>query len=243
MAKAKAKSNLRRSTEDYWGKTHRPLNCLVFVALPLVAYEVGALVYGWRLLAPRHLAELLEVFGAAGRFFPALLIVAVLLAWHFLSREKHHVDGEVLVGMAVESVFWMIPLVLLHVLLGRAAGAMQASVVTEVAPVPARVLSAIGAGIYEEFIFRLAGISLILFVFVDVLGLAKRPLTVVAVVATSVVFSLYHFIGPPFTWFEFVFYGLAGAYLAGIYILRGFGVAVGAHAAYNLLVLILLTER
>ena len=94
-----------------------------------------------------------------------------------------------------------------------------------------------GAGIYEEFGFRLAGMSLVLFVCVDLLGLPKSHTAVVGVVLTSVAFSLYHFLGSEsFLWPVFFFRATAGVYLASLYIARGFGIAVGAHALYNIVV-------
>ena len=230
---------MRGSATDYLEKTHRPLNCLIFILPLLTAYEVGVLFYRDRLLAPRHLETLLQLFGATADFLPALLLVAVLLIWHGLSRQKWHVDGGALLGMLGESVLGMIPLIglgmLTHRLLGPVALAARSSGQIALAE---QVLWGIGAGIYEEFLFRLAAIGLIMFVCVDVLRAPKRAMSVVAVIAASVLFSLYHFLGPEvFDWHLFVFRAFAGLYLAVLYVARGFGIAVGAHACYNIIVL------
>ena len=42
--------------------------------------------------------------------------------------------------------------------------------------------------------------------------------------------------GEAFTWFAFIFRWLAGVYFAWVFVVRGFGVAVGAHTAYDILV-------
>ena len=61
-----------------------------------------------------------------------------------------------------------------------------------------------------------------------------------AVAACSVLFALYHFPGAePVIWSRFLFYALAGAYLAGVYVVRGFGLAAGAHIFYNMAVALL----
>ena len=52
---------LSKVAEGYLHKTHRPLNCLVFILPFLVAYEVGSIFIGDRLLAPRYLAAALGV--------------------------------------------------------------------------------------------------------------------------------------------------------------------------------------
>ena len=60
-----------------------------------------------------------------------------------------------------------------------------------------------------------------------------------AVTASSLVFSLAHHAGvpgEPFTWFAFIFRWLAGVFFAWVFVVRGFGVAVGTHTAYDLLV-------
>ena len=233
---AASHSNARRAAVGYMERTHRPLNCLMFLLPMLAAYEAGALFFDQKLLAIKHLGELLALFGASGRLLPPVLVIVVMLAWHVISRERWHVDGETLLGMLVESALAMVPLVLLAMLFNRVFATPMTADGADRAAGAARLLTGVGAGIYEEFLFRLAGISLVLFVFVDVMALPKKHIVIVGVVLTSVAFSLYHFVGADtFTWPTFVFRAVAGAYLAGLYIARGFGVAVGAHAAYNVI--------
>ena len=60
-----------------------------------------------------------------------------------------------------------------------------------------------------------------------------------AVTASALLFSLAHHAGTPgeaFTWFAFIFRWLAGVYFAWVFVVRGFGIAVGTHAAYDILV-------
>ena len=234
---SKKKSRFRKAASDYLGRTHRPLNCLTFILPLLVAYEVGSIFYSDCLLAPRHLAVILKSLGAAARFLPAALIVVVLLAWHVASRQKRHVDADAVAGMLAESIVGMLPLVGLAILTERLLGPVALTAGAGAQALAAEILTGIGAGIYEEFIFRLAAIGLIILVFVDLLRAPKKPTAVLAVIVASVLFSLYHFIGPAeFDWRLFAFRSLAGLYLAILYIFRGFGVAVGTHACYNVVV-------
>ena len=109
-------------------------------------------------------------------------------------------------------------------------------------PIGIAVGVAVGAGVYEEFIFRLALISLIMLIFVDIFDLRKDIVAAVAVIMAGCIFSLYHFPAEQLTswdgwpWHEFIFRAVAGVYLGAIFILRGFGIAVGAHICYNLFV-------
>jgi membrane protease YdiL (CAAX protease family) len=99
----------------------------------------------------------------------------------------------------------------------------------------------IGAGIYEELLFRLALISLISFLLTKIGNLAKEYALVFAAIASALLFGIYHFhFMPdiePFRWPLFTFYFLGGVYFTGLYVLRGFGITVGAHITYNLIVL------
>ena len=220
---------------SYLVKTRRPLNCLMFLLPLLVAYEAGQKFYRDDLIAPASLAALLEPFGAPARFVPPVLIVLVLLSWQVLSRQPWHVDGEVLLGMYAESVVAMMPLFGLSKLLTAVAASLPSLASGGLpAGTAAQLLSGIGAGIYEEFLFRLIAIGLLLVLTVDVLNAPRKPMVVMAIVLSSVVFSHSHFLGGEhFNWGSFTFRALAGAYLAVIYVFRGFGIAVGTHACWN----------
>jgi membrane protease YdiL (CAAX protease family) len=113
---------------------------------------------------------------------------------------------------------------------GAVAGAGESSL--------RQVVTYLGAGIYEEALFRLALFSVVLGLLrrVEVSGLLALP---VAAAATAVLFALAHHVGPygePYSTDRFLFRLAAGVYFALIYQLRGFGIAVGAHACYNVMV-------
>jgi hypothetical protein len=142
-----------------------------------------------------------------------------------------------------EAVLWIVPLLALSFLVGRLAAAGESPTDGFTG-----VMVAVGAGIYEEFIFRLLLIELIVLMCVDVLALPKRSVGAAAVATSAVIFSLYHpdvwadqtFFGSPLLWRPFLFRALAGAYLSGVYLLRGFGIGVGTHVGYNLVALAML---
>jgi len=208
----------------------------------LLFFQIGTAYYGTTLLAPRHLGKILKYFGATAAYLPALLIVAVLLIQHVLSREKWTAEPKALAGMFGESVLWTTPLIAMSYLCGSPMAGVAAS-----SPAGGQLLQAlllaVGAGVYEEFLFRLAMISLILLIFVDIFSIKKGPVLLAAVVASGCLFSLYHFpFGTDgaggFHWAEFIFRAAAGIYLGLIFIARGFAVAVGTHTFFNLFVVI-----
>src|SRR5205814_3715663 len=105
-----------------------------------------------------------------------------------------------------------------------------------------RVIAYLGAGVYEEMLFRLFLIPAV-YVVLRILLVSRRPAIFLSVVATSVLFSLAHYAGPAadqFTWFSFVFRATAGIFFAVLFVVRGFGVTVGSHAAYDVIVGVLI---
>ncbi|HUS90660.1 MAG TPA: CPBP family intramembrane glutamic endopeptidase [Phycisphaerae bacterium] len=226
--------------EGYVRQTQRPLTCLAFILLPLAAYHACTLRYGTDLLAPRDVARLLRYFGATANVLPPLMIVVVLLLQHVVHRHRWRVQPAVLAGMLAESALWVVPLFSLNYLTSRLL--LAAGAAPHPAPWLQQVLQALGAGIYEEFIFRLVFLSLMLLLLVDLLELRRDLAAVGAVVLGAILFSLYHFSAgqltgsAPFPWGHFVFRTLAGIYLGGLYVCRGFGIAVGSHAFWNLCV-------
>ena len=74
--------------------------------------------------------------------------------------------------------------------------------------------------------------------------ISPRVAVALAVLSTSLMFALAHHAGPgaePFDLFVFTFRTTAGVAFALLFLYRGFGIAVGSHAAYDLLVGVALT--
>ena len=180
---------------SYRLSTHRPLNCLVFV-LPLLAFfHWGTAHYGTALLAPRDIGRLLRFFGATWIYLPPLLIVFVLLAQHLLRRDPWQIQPKTLAGMAGESIAWMVPLVIISHVTGRLLAQNAVADHPQTQDLLQLLLLAVGAGVYEEFIFRLVLIGACMLLLIDVFGLRKDVSTIGVVIAAAAVFSLYHFAG------------------------------------------------
>ena len=101
-----------------------------------------------------------------------------------------------------------------------------------------QILTFIGAGIYEEVIFRL-GLFVGLYLLLRVVQLPRVVAAPLAAVAAALAFAAAHHVGPygePMRPDYFVFRTVAGLYFTLLFIARGFGIAVGAHAGYDVLV-------
>jgi hypothetical protein len=224
--------------ESYWTASRMPLTSLIF-ALPLVvAYEGGVLALGRG--SPRNGADvwLRQILDAAGfgQYFllPALTVVG-LLAWHHVAHDAWRFRPGVLVAMAFECVFWAAALVGVARLQER-LWPLAAAVADE--GLVARFVAFCGAGLYEEVLFRLLLLPALVWVF-ERLGFAALPAAGCGLVASSLLFSAAHYVGPlgdMFTVYSFTFRFLAGMFFALLFLVRGFGIVAGTHAVYDILV-------
>lgn len=243
--------------EGYLWLSMRPLHILIFL-LPLIAlYELGSIIY---LSDPGHglietiaarniLSGFFEAFGVATFYLPGIALLVVLLIWHVLVNDRWTVDLRVLGLMAMESVLWMLPILVLGKVIAPQtipAAFIPAAENIHTLDLGARVTLSVGAGIYEELLFRLIGIAAVHFVVVDLLRL-KGPIGyIAAAIASAAAFALYHDIHTPqglVIWPLLGFYFAAGLYFAILYIVRGFGIVVATHALYDVVVLVVLLGR
>lgn len=236
----------------YRDVTHRPLQCLVFLLPMVFAYEVGMWATHSRspagdrptLAAEQILEWFFSLFGATGYYLPGAALIVVLLAWHLVSRQPWRVAVSPLIGMAGESVVLAVPLLFLHRWLPalRAMHELQGTIGKGGAASFDNLLLSVGAGLYEELVFRLIIISLTLLLLIDILRVREVWAVAVAVVVSSVLFAAHHYqpVGAD-AWSlpEFVFRTAAGAYLAAVFVLRGFGLAVGCHVIYDVIAFLL----
>src|SRR5262249_55067880 len=101
-----------------------------------------------------------------------------------------------------------------------------------------RIICYVGAGIYEETMFRLILLPAVYYCLIG-LGIPSPLSMTLSITASALAFAAAHHLGhlaEPFLLFNFIFRWLAGLFFAGVFALRGFGIAVGAHAAYDILV-------
>lgn len=225
------------STETYWSLSRTPLTSLVFT-LPLVAaYEGGVLLLGRgsaRNGADVWLRTLLDQAGFGEYFLLPVLTIVGLLAWHHVEHDRWKWSGGVLAGMLVESCFWAVVLQGIARLQDRfwplAAGVGESLL--------SRFVAFCGAGLYEEVLFRLLLMPALAWI-CSRLGAGPTAAAVQAVIGSSLLFSLAHYVGPlgdAFDPYSFTFRFLAGGFFAVLFSLRGFGIAAGSHAAYDMLV-------
>jgi membrane protease YdiL (CAAX protease family) len=240
----------RPTITSYWERTQWPLQSLYFLLPLIVGYEIGAVMLaggeGERLpaiYAERLLGRFFELFGVGGVYLPGFLVVGLLLTLHVLRDDPWRPEPKLYLGMTVESLMWALPLFVLGTLV---SGAPQVAMVfaalaqqtLDHVPIPLAqgIVFSIGAGIYEELMFRVIAIAVLHLLLDDLLALPKHVGQWGAIVGSALLFAAYHFVGTDtFDPARFVFYALAGLYFAIIYVGRGFGVVAATHALYDVL--------
>ncbi|HEU4629246.1 MAG TPA: CPBP family glutamic-type intramembrane protease [Gemmatimonadaceae bacterium] len=245
---------------SYWADSRSPRYSLLFALPLLVVYELLA-----ALLAPaaggvRNGADVLlrSAFAlVAGRWAPvALGAVVVGAALGLVVRDLRGRGGlraavrpRIFLVMLAESaalalvfgaVVAAVTSALLHPTLVLAQGAEPAPLATF--SWPQRLMLSVGAGLYEELLFRVVLVSGLMLLAHHVAGLSQRAAGAVAVVAGAALFSAAHYVGAygdPFTLESFTFRFVAGLFFSALYVLRGFGITAWTHALYDAFLLVL----
>ena len=229
---------LGQKAERYWVESRRPLAGLVFIAPLLVIYEVGVTLFGANQNgADAFLRWLLDIFGFSQHLVLPLLTVCILLGWQYLSRQPWRVSVGVVSTMAVESLLLGLCLRLVPFLQNCVLAAIEAPATDGIRAMLQNAVGFIGAGIYEELLFRLILLSVLAWGLRKT-GMKPRIATIAAVLLSSLIFAEAHHVGPgglPFDLFGFVFRTIAGVFFSVVFIYRGFGIAAGCHAAYDIL--------
>jgi membrane protease YdiL (CAAX protease family) len=227
----------------YLQQSELPFSSLIFLLPLIVFYEVGTRYFAagaihhygeQRIIAFTLMQQFFMLFGATGKYLPAMAVVGILLAWHIARRDPWSVSPATVAGMTIESVLLAIPLIIV----GYAAARYLVLFAAGASPGNLFVLS-IGAGIYEELVFRLIAFTVLNFLLLDLMKLRRQIGYLLMVLVSAVLFSLYHYLGEPFSWQTFAFRTAAGAYFGVVFICRGFGITAGAHAAYDVQIVLL----
>lgn len=232
------------------GIRYNPRNLLTSLVLvfPLfLIYQVGVLFT----LPMLNGADFLTVFlfhnlgltTGAYLAYTAAVAVAFAVAVGVL-RRKQRFDPKLIVPVIVESAIYALTMgslivfvmtKVLHVSPRLAGGIASQGLGT-------RFVMSLGAGVWEETIFRLGIMTGVAVLLERVLGLGRWIAVVVALLVSSVLFSAMHHIPPYGDKLElgvFVFRVLAGCFFGLVYWFRGFAIAVYTHALYDIYVLLL----
>lgn len=220
-------------------------------SLPLfVLYEVGIVLVnrgsfvGVEVGAGLWLKTLLTTLGGRGWFAMGMvvLIIGIWAFWRDRDR-RPPVRRDYFVRLVAESALYA---VLLAVTIGFTVGALFGSWVLPVGivqtvselSIPLKLALSIGAGLYEELVFRVLLVGGMFWLMMLFLENRKFAYGLAAVIG-ALIFSTVHYIGPlgdPFALPSFTFRALFGLALNGVFLIRGFAVAAWTHALYDVFV-------
>lgn len=236
--------------------------------ITLTTKNVRVVSFAW---IQNLLVEYLNFTPRATWFITPLVVILILLALQITSRTKWKVYFKDFIPMTIECILLALPLIALSLAMNRTgapqpentslANSLQAiicsasaggdwlaagvnSIENQSGDLLVRIITGIGAGIYEEFIFRLILICIFMLILQDLLNVSPISAILISVMASAVLFSIHHHIfyidgaiqiGENFSLVRFLFRTLAGIYFAAIFASRGFAVAAGTHIFYDII--------
>ena len=235
-------------------RVSRSLTYSLLFAVPLlIAYEVGTLTLaGDGASSLRNGADVLlrTLFAAGGvegtlPFTALLLGIAGVLIILEQRRTRIPLRLPPFLGMAAESVVYAL---LLGLVIGgltqwllQGAGLLPMSI--EAGPLASLtrregIVLSLGAGIYEELVFRVILVGGIYAVLRGG-GLERGRAGVFSAILAALIFSAFHYVGPygdPWALPSFLFRFLAGLAFSVLFLVRGFGIAAWTHALYDVFI-------
>lgn len=253
VPKVVSRSAPARAVSSYWRDARAPRYAVLLAAPLLLLYEgLAALTAGTGDGAVRNGADVMltQLVGAvAGERAPLVLGVLLLGGGGWLIARDWQAHGAPQRGrlalMLGESMGWA-------VLTGIVVGSLTQGLLSRLhllavgpggfGPATQLALS-LGAGLFEELLFRVLLVGGLLLATRALLGWGPVASTVTALVGSALVFSAFHYVGPfgdTFTLASFTFRALAGLWFSGLYVTRGFGITAWAHALYDVLVTVLI---
>lgn len=227
------------TTPSYWTDTRRPIYSAALVLPFLLTYEIGLL-----LLKPDRInggdviiQRILGLISIQIPFLSAVVLLACFVVWQVRAKGDWKLNWGFLQLAYLESLACAIVLFLFMGWLSRTLP--QASLAA--AGLRGRFLEVVlycGAGVYEELVFRVLLLGLLLLVFTKLLHMETFAASVWSVILGALLFSLFHYLpgGDTFHINSFLQRAFAGVFFAALFVTRSFGVAAASHALYDILV-------
>ncbi len=166
------------------------------------------------------------------------LAIAAGIAIYYAERKKDIVYKPSYFGwMVAESIFWAI---VLAFGVASVTGFFFGMIAAPPEPTRLQMLAlSIGAGLYEELIFRVVLVYALLQIFK--LLFEYQTAAAFAVILAAAIFSWVHYIGTygdVFTLSSFMFRMIFGLVLNALLVLRGFGITAWTHSMYDVLLVV-----
>ncbi|MFK7769038.1 MAG: CPBP family intramembrane glutamic endopeptidase [Mariniblastus sp.] len=264
-SKTRSKVKQNQKLGSYSHESRRPLVCLLFVLPLIVFYEIGSIMLGRQSLRSgidQWFHEMLSQLGFGQLVLLPILTIGVMIGWHHQIKDHWKVSIRCFFGMVLEAIglglilFWAASVTdLLHHESAN-IGVRFGSEFSSDSNLLSMIVAYVGSGIYEELFFRI----LLLIPIIHgigklmegngrnsrrskqqtVLNSNQKVATFIGVVLVSLLFAAAHYnifnpAGNQFELSSFVFRFSASIVFCILFLFRGFGIAVGTHVAYDVL--------
>ncbi|HKT07161.1 MAG TPA: CPBP family glutamic-type intramembrane protease [Gemmatimonadaceae bacterium] len=244
-----------RATSTYWRATRESRYSLIFALPLLLLYEgMAALLPVRETRGVRNGADVIlkSLFSlVAGRNGPLLFEIVLIGVCVWLVRRDlkahgglHAMRGRIFLGMSVESI-------VLALVFGFVVGTITARLLgvfgaASMAPMQSldrttRLMVSLGAGLYEELLFRVILVSLLALLARRVFHWRPAAAGIFATIVGALLFSTAHYVGAfgdRFTLQSFLFRAISGVFFSAIYLWRGFGIDAWTHALYDVFIVV-----
>lgn len=235
---------------SYFDDSRAPRYTILFAVPLLLLYEALALLLqdaagGVRNGADVLLKSLFLTFGGARGLLVFNLVLIAAGGWLVVRDWRRHpapLRPRVFGGMLLESAGLAL---LVGVVVGGATNLLLRHLAMGAGTdfdLPTALMISLGAGIYEELLFRVLLVGSLAAIGTRMLGWSARQSGITAAVLGAILFSAFHYVGPygdPLELGSFTFRALAGLVFSGLYLVRGFGIAAWTHALYDVYVMVL----
>ena len=235
-----------------WRDYHRVTRTATYgflMALPLLVLYEGLiwLVNRGEMMQVRISAEVwmkrvLPTLGATGMHVLALVVLLIGIGIYLYERKKHIPIRPRYMGWIIgeSAVYAVVLAFLVSMVVGVIFAAAPAGAQMAEQGLATKLALSIGAGLYEELLFRVVLVGGMFAVLQMFISKDNRTLAyVIAAVIGALIFSWVHYIGAlgdPFTLSSFTFRFLFGLALNVVFLVRGFGVAAWTHALYDVMI-------
>ena len=233
--------NNQGNRQSYYEASQNLLYSLIIIFPMLFIYELLGFInnfdstYQIRNGADAMIRQAFLIFGPNSQLLYGFTLFLIFFSVCYRHREtllNDQVNLRYLVMMIGESLVWCSGLLI--TMKGFSSFFIASPMTSDLLE---QFYLSIGAGIWEELIFRLGLISLLAYI-IKLIFRYGKPLSVfLSLLISGILFSLFHYIGiygDVFTWQTFTLRAFAGVFLGVVFLFRGLGISVYTHIFYDM---------
>ena len=224
---------------EYFQRSKSYSESILFILPLLVLYEIGIAFSGAEVenAAGAIMKTPLQAFGKNATLVFNLVVGLIFVIAFFKASAGEEFDFRIFVPMFLESLLYALLLQpLVAVVMRHVLPFALAQPLGEVKGLLVRIMLAMGAGVYEEIVYRMILLSLLYYIFRKSFQFRESIAGAMSILLASLIFAAMHYVGvfgDALLATSFLFRFLCGLILSSIFIFRGLGIAVYAHALYD----------